>query len=153
MMGFAVVILLVVGTRLHDWFDRPNIEGIKYPTGIEDNDYYTGLGDDDFSQPNLKFWGAPDGWVRESISPSPKKDEYMQKIPDPRTGRFTQDLSRRYFLYHYEKEEIDDRTGLPGQVYVKAGQNQYIAFVPATPVESDSSLRERIEPATPSGQP
>jgi len=112
MIGFAVVIILVVGTRLHDWFDRPNIEGISKPTGIEDT------------------------------------DEYMQKIPDPRTGRFTQELSHRYFLYHYEKEEIDPRTGLPGQVYVKAGQNQYIAFVPATPEESDSSLREGAEPAT-----
>ncbi len=131
LMGFAVVVLLVTVATGQDWWDKEKtLEWIALPTAVEDQDLYAGIGDSDFEQPNLVYWGAPEGVVRLSPTPLMLRDFRMRKLVDPRASsfRFTRDASDSVFIYRYDKDPFDPEVGIPSRIFVKVSDNHYVEF-------------------------
>jgi len=120
LIGFSFLILIVVIVSLQDWWDRTYLEGIELPTAVEDEDYYTGLGEDDFGTPNLRFAGAPgEGLYRLSPAPLTLRDFRMRKLFNPDDQLFLRDDSRSLYVYRYDKDPVDEETGAPQRYFVK----------------------------------
>ncbi|CAN5345115.1 hypothetical protein BH23VER1_BH23VER1_15950 [soil metagenome] len=128
LVGFAVVVALVAVATGQDWWEKMDLELILLPTAVEDQDYYAGLGENDFEAPNLVFWGAPDGALRLSPTPLMLRDFRMRKLVDRRTGVFTRDADDKVFVYRYEKDDFDAGSGIPARYFLKVSDNQYLEF-------------------------
>jgi hypothetical protein len=133
LIGFSLLVAGVVAMALRDWWGREHLEGARYPTAVEDTRYYVGLGPDDFSEPNLRFWAAPGGLVRADREPRTLRDFRMRKLVDPLSGHFTwistgRDPDEGHFVYWYEKDGLDPVSGLPRQVYLKVADDRYVRF-------------------------
>lgn len=135
LIGFAVMVLAVAVFAIQGWWKRTDLEWARLPTGIEDLDYYSGLGVDDKRDPNLKFWAAPDGLVRSSDKIDKRQDSRMWKLPSPvdsgypmSVAEYARDATNQFFIYRYEKDELNERTGLPERLYLKVGDDRYASF-------------------------
>lgn len=135
LIGFAVMVLVVTVFAIQGWWKRTDLEWARLPTGIEDQEYYQAIGENDLAEPNLKFWAAPQGLLRAREKAYKRSDNRMWKLPSPvdsgfpmGVAGFARDATNRHFIYRYEKDELQEETGLPEHFYLKAADDQYVAF-------------------------
>ncbi len=96
--------------------NRKQFDWIEYPTGLGDQQYYTGFGNNDFHEPNLKLPGraAGEGLYRRMVNPVERADERMQKVAKEQEGRC--------FIYMEGDVESAKR------IFVKSGEDRYLEF-------------------------
>lgn len=93
---------------------RSSFEWVEYPTGLGDHHYYSGLGNNDFYEPNLRLPGQGEGLYRRMVNPVYRKDERMIKVAREEQGRV--------FVYSEAAEQASKR------LYVKSAEDKYLEF-------------------------
>jgi hypothetical protein len=123
MLLWAVCCLPVVVFAWRVHLGRGQFDWAEYPTALGDTQYYANsamIGENDFFEPNLKFFGQEKGLYRRTFQPRQRNDEDMVKV--------AKDATDRFFVYT-EARSGKSKDGSPvSRHYLKSGENAFIEF-------------------------